>query len=295
MSQLPFSFGYSFFARVIIPGQLAAAGLFLLIGPFVVELWPSLDAADKLAGITSVVLFAGVLTWLCNTRIYWLYEGVCWPRALRERATRRLQARVSRAKKRLDALKHTPGLERDLNWRWLHRFPIGTDGARTATLATELGNILEAAVTYPLRVYGMSPQFYWPRIWLSMDTEVRTTIDGIFSNLDLTVQSSAILLLVAALYVLAAAVQLGWTSATSEPIAYLQAPQILVVSGAVAAFLSRYLYSMSLDLACEVADYHAALFDLYRHKIKHMTEGVEESEKELWHTTWLRLRHQKVE
>lgn len=295
MRELPFSFGYSFFARVILPGQLATASFLFLIGPAVQQLWPSLDAADKLAGLISLVLFAGILTWISDSRIYWLYEGISWPRRLRLLATKRLQSRVMAARNQADALKSTDRLGYAVIWDWLRRFPIESDGIPKATRATELGNILAAAESYPKTRYGMTSEFYWYRIWLSIDAQARGTIERNASKLDGTVYLSAILLCTASLYLGTAAFQFVWTLATSERIAFLQGPELLMLLGALAGLACRWMYKLSLDLAREKAEFYAALFDLYRGSIKHMTAEVPQSERDLWDKTWRYLRYQQIE
>lgn len=294
MKELPFGFGYPFFARVILPGQLGAASLLFLFGPLLQRMWPSLDGTDKLALLGSAVLFVGMLAWILDTRIYWLYEGISWPRRIREAAKRRLQRRVTLAMQEAEVLSTTDDLAYAVVWDWLRRFPIGSDGIPRATRATELGNILAAAESYPRSRYGMTSHFYWHRIWLSMDEQARSTIDRNASRLDGTLYLSFVLLCSSCLYLIAAAIQLILSFSAHATLPSIQSPEPLMIAGVLAALFSRVTYRWSLDLAGEKGEYYKSIFDVYRGKVTHMTAEITDSEKELWEKTWRYLRYQQI-
>lgn len=295
MKELPFAFGYSFFVRVVLPGELGTVFLVFLLWPLARSLWPSLDSADKFAGLIALVLLIGVLTWLLDGPIYWLYEGLSWPARLRGTARRRLQKRVSRALERAETLKKTDYVAYSTLWHWLRGFPIGEDGIPIVTSATELGNVLAAAESYPKSRYGMSSQFYWYRIWLSLDEGARTTIDQDASKLDGMIYLSFVLLCTSCLYFMASAVQLVSAALAAQTIPYLQDPRLLTLGAVLAALGSHSTYKISLPLARSKGEHYKSIFDLYRANVEAMTRDVSESEKQQWDKTWRYLQYQQIQ
>jgi hypothetical protein len=54
-----------------------------------------------------------------------------------------------------------------------------------------IGNIIDEYEAYPLSRYGMDSAFYWPRLWLIIDKDVRNEIDGEWAVVDAAVYTAA--------------------------------------------------------------------------------------------------------
>src|SRR5262249_35103697 len=61
----------------------------------------------------------------------------------------------------------------------LNEFPINKETALpTVFCPTRLGNIIYAYEQYPLLKYGLDAVFFWPRLWLAVDKDLREEIDN---------------------------------------------------------------------------------------------------------------------
>lgn len=291
MTNLPFSFGYTFFARVLLPGGAGSSALIFLLRPLVRRILPCMDTIQILATVTGLVLSVGMLVSLAHNHIYQLYQGVLCPRTLRGYARRRLERRVAKALEACKTLRQTDAEQYARLRNWLRDFPVSDDGTPSVTSPTELGNILASAWTYPFSRYGMSAYFYWYRIWLTVDEDTRTQVDNDAANLDAAVLTSCVCLLTSGVYLIAAGLLLTWQGSAVAAAAYLESPGALTAAAVVALACAYVTYRISLPLARSRTEYFKSLFDVFRCNIESITTEVSEPEKERWEKTWRRLQH----
>jgi hypothetical protein len=159
------------FMRVILPGLLATAVFY----PAVARILALLDTNQawvRIAAYIALVLLLGALISTTNSEIYKIYEGrILWPSRLFERARQRQQSRVDRLWKSAESA--TDQALYDELWYQLRVYPINEEGRPEATHPTRIGNILAGYEQYPNNRYGMDSMFYWPRMWLQIDKDIR--------------------------------------------------------------------------------------------------------------------------
>lgn len=193
--KLPISFGNRLFLRMLIPGTILALGLF----PGIAEILPLLNVDLSSAILFStIVIGAGWFITLIDLPIYMLLEGRrFWPRWLfrwRVQAKQKWVVTTLEKAKRLSEKNDRAGaVELELR---AYQFPIGegryppTSGLPTAVMPTELGNVIYGYETYPTVKYGADGIFFWNRLWLLLDDNLRKTIDEQQSFADSAVYAS---------------------------------------------------------------------------------------------------------
>lgn len=278
MTDFSFSFGYTFFSRVVPPGALGTVALLFLAWPFAQTRLDSLDTTVTITLVAVLVLSIGFQAMLLDSVIYDLYGGSrYWPARVRRWAERRLQQRLDRAadKRCLDPAQSAE---------------TGLDAKPSISRPTELGNILLAMQSYPRARYGMPSSFYWYRIWLTVDESTRRRVDNDAATLDGTVYSSFVLACATLLHLGALSMQLLCSVLRHAPLNCIQQPWSLFFGAVVSGLASLLLYKLSLRLAHTRAEYFKSLFDLFRSNIESMTTDVSESEKQKWEATWKNLQ-----
>jgi hypothetical protein len=160
----------------------------------------------------------------------------------------------------------------------LRNFRVDDKGNHSARFPTRLGNLIDAYEHYPERVYGMESVFYWPRLWLRLDKDLKEDIDGRQALADSTVYVSfacffnaAVWLVFTLLYVLNALV-LRWNGGpllTSRHTLFEHLPRwwalLLIMSGfLLAGFL---VYWTSLRLHAQFGEIFKSVFDVFHDEI----------------------------
>src|SRR5262249_2356964 len=72
-------------------------------------------------------------------------------------------------------------------------YPINKDGEAYVQYPTRLGNIIESFENYPNVKYGLDSVFYWYRLWVVLDKDLREEIDSAQAVVDSTVYISFVL------------------------------------------------------------------------------------------------------
>jgi hypothetical protein len=101
-------------------------------------------------------------------------------------------------------------------------FPMGGDGEYEVQFPSRLGNLLSAYEAYPTRVYGMDSVFYWYRLWLKQDKDLREEIDNQQAVADSAVYTSFSLFLTGIVWLFYA------LFATTQSLFQLYYPQIFL-------------------------------------------------------------------
>jgi len=185
--KLPFDLGVKFIFRLVAPGFVLALGLYPLLAGL-------RDASGVTVPIEYMfignILVAGWLMILLDQPIYMLFEGRrFWPNWLwrifhyfeqqrlnellrNEDEAYKLSNSAEGPKKRLFTKRNLEA------WVQIRAFPIDEEqGKYEARYPTRLGNLLTAYETYPDIRYGLDGVFYWSRIWLRLDKDLREELD----------------------------------------------------------------------------------------------------------------------
>ncbi|MCP4698372.1 MAG: hypothetical protein GY862_16190 [Gammaproteobacteria bacterium] len=272
--KLPFAFNLKLVFRLLLPGFVVALGLYPLLHSLLGVLNIDL-AAESLLFIAA--LLCGWLFVVLDMQIYMAFEGRRYWFPLFRRLSVWLELR--RLKSLLRDLEN-PRHAREASVE-LRRFPMNAAGEFYVPCPTRIGNLITAYEDYPQRVYGMDGVFYWYRLWLLLDNDLREELDNQQALADSTLYT-AVALKICGLamlgYGLAVYLDLDWQR-SSLP----DAPVLLFFAGA--AFLASYLlYRLSLHLHAAYGESFKALFDVHRDKLDPQVDaavaGVAEREKD---------------
>lgn len=178
--KLPFTLGIKFVFRIVLPGFVLALGL-LPVSRTALEFGGGGVVSLEYLFILETLVF-GWLFVMLDMPIYMLFEGRrYWPGFVR-------RFFISRERERLDGLERDERVYAARGDRQRVReagaearhFPLNAETGRSeATFPTRLGNLLTAFEDYPRRVYGMDSIFYWPRLWVKVDKDLREEIDNV--------------------------------------------------------------------------------------------------------------------
>ena len=250
--KMPFNLGARFVLRLVIPSIILAMAL-----------WPLAKAVRKFADsnlsnellLGAIAAAVGFAFLLLDMPIYMLLEGRrYWPPRLRgwgvAREAARLAILVARSQAATDrAIK----IEFDLRTR---EFPIAAKtGIPHAAFPTRLGNLLASFETYPTVKYGLDGVFFWARLWVAIDKDLREELDSAQALVDGAIYASASL---------AGAASVALVNA-------IVAPQenkwfwLAAVAGALP--LSRLCYLAALPRYVQYGELFAATFDQHRAKL----------------------------
>lgn len=262
--KLPFTLGIKFVFRIILPGFVIALAL-LPVSRTALRFDDSVISLEYLF-VFETLLF-GWLFVLFDMPVYMLFEGRrFWPGPVRIFFTRREQKRLDGLLRDVRAYRESGDVHRygetSVEAR---RFPIDAEtGKFEARFPTRLGNLLAAFEEYSLRVYGMDTPFYWPRIWVKLDKDLREEIDNMQALADSALYTVAALYasgLIASAY---AILQLaGFTRIHFLP---LRPFDLLLPLGCFA--LGYLIYRFSLHTHAQFGETFKTIFDQFRHEAK---------------------------
>jgi hypothetical protein len=259
--KLPFEFGSKFILRLLLPGvTLGAASLPLALASRGAL---GLKGIDDVTAFAATALLFGWLILLADMPIYMLFEGRrYWPRRLWDWGIRRESERLKRISERADDRERHDRVEYQI--MRVDDFPLTNAGNFEALYPTRLGNLLTSYERYPDRKYGMDGVFFWYRIWLSIDKDLRDELDGAQAIADGALYLAFALVLSTALLVIYAVVSV--TVPTLLPHLNLSAATLLI-GALVSALLSWCVYRSSLHAQRQYGQLFKALFDQHRNKV----------------------------
>jgi len=264
--KLPLSFGNRLFLRLLIPGTVAALGLLPVL------LW--LDqylgtniGAFVVFGVSTLAM--GWLFSLFDMSIYMLFEGRrFWPSWLRKRRTRRQQARVDDWLRRATELDELGDRTGAIEYRVrAYRYPIGggahppTSGVPAAMMPTELGNVIYGYETYSTVKYGMDGMFFWDRIWVISDSNLRSSFDEEQALCDSAIYSCFASLLNFVLFALYGLMEVSFLN----PVHWNYSTYLALAL--VSLFFSFVMYRAAITANAQFGEKLKALFDVYVDKV----------------------------
>ncbi len=260
--KLPFSFNLKFVFRLLFPGFVVSLALFPAIRAICDNLYITIQSEYL---ITLNTLIAGWFFTVLDMHIYMALEGRrYWPNWLRKLFLRSEEKRLERYWEEYNKAKETDNrikyVEISIE---LRRFPLNASGERIATYPTKLGNLLLAYEEYPLRVYGMDSVFYWYRIWMTIDEDLREHIDTQQALADSSVYMTVALIFTGLILISYGLLQqMGITLIEPFPTS-----KLLLLSGVISMGLSWLLYQISLHLHASFGELYKSMFDMHRDKV----------------------------
>jgi hypothetical protein len=192
--KLPFEFGVRLFFRLIVPGIFVTVGLY----PLLLTLLQLMNWTSYIGyAVVLLVLLSGWLLVVCDAWIYMIFEGRrLWPTWLWKWSLSRERRRLKNLCERIAGFEQLQQPDprsdrRNLEDRVDQRnFPLNEDNEYFAEFPTRIGNLISAYEGHSLRVYGMSSVFYWNRLWLHIDKDLREEVDNRQALSDSTLYSA---------------------------------------------------------------------------------------------------------
>jgi hypothetical protein len=263
---LKFLFGFAtkFLFRMILPGALLAAALM-----------PALGAGTALLAVpwrpeylyVGAAIILGWIVLLADMPIYMLFEGRrFWPRTVHRWARKREAARLEKHLRLSAELMAGPNpeplkaLEHDIE---IGHFPLDEKQQPEAQWPTRLGNLVMAFEQYPELKYGLDSVFFWHRIWISLDKDLRAELDDQQAVVDSALYVTLGLIVSGLLCLAYALVE----AASPDALPMLPDWWILVVLSAASWLAARLIYRVSLYAQAQYGELFKAVFDQFRMKL----------------------------
>src|SRR5258707_794247 len=267
--KLPFEFGTKLIFRLVFPGAILAAAL----APAVHGVLHALNIWIKIEYLLPFEAIAwGWIIVLCDMRIYMLFEGRrYWPHRLR-------QLLVECQKRRLAALRNIIDAPTAARRRYLEAcveyelYPIDESGEAHVVYPTRLGNIIEAFETYPKVKYGLDSVFYWYRLWIVLDKDLREEIDIAQALVDSALYIAFVLY--ASGLVMFVYAGIGFTTTIRLP--YVPSPNALLALGVACFAIGFSIYRLSLPAHAQFGELYKSVFDQFRSRLVFVDDVLNE-------------------
>jgi hypothetical protein len=259
--KLPFDFGVKLFFRLLLPGFFLTLGF----SPILLTMLDQVGWSGRyeIAFIVSIMLMGWVLIVL-DMPIYMLLEGRrLWPNFLWSFFFSLEKKRLKRIKERLRKLEHIDRkkyLEASVE---LRKFPINAEGEFDVIYPTRLGNLITAFETYPDTRYGMDGVFYWNRIWLELDKDLREEIDSHQALADSAVYTTFALSVTGLLWFIYASL----TEFGISLVKHLPATSISWLISSTSFLVAFAMYRVSIHTNGQFGELFKSVFDTKQKKI----------------------------
>jgi hypothetical protein len=279
--KLPLEFATKFVFRLLLPGAALAAAMV----PLVHWVMQKCGVGVKVEYLFPFEVIAwGWLITVGDMSIYMLFEGRrYWPPFLRrwmlaheEKRLATLEKERERYVRSRDSAGDSPIAPETLR-RYLEameeyrRFPRDADGNFLVRYPTRLGNLIASYEEYPTVSYGIDVVFYWYRLWVVLDKDLREELDNAQAFVDGTVYVPCVLLISSLMMFFYAGIELVGQFvpliAVAINIPYVPSTQILAMLGVACIASSWCLYRFSLHAHAHYGDLFRAVFDQYRAKL----------------------------
>lgn len=140
---------------------------------------------------------------------------------------------------------------------------MNKNGEYEVKLPTRLGNLLSAYEGYSERVYGMNSVFYWHRIWLTLDEDLRNEIDTQQALVDSTIYVSTALICSGMLCFFYSVLNILGMQFDI----YLPNPKVLALIGLSLFIVSYLIYRLSLYSHAQFGEIFKSVFDKFKDNI----------------------------
>jgi hypothetical protein len=272
--KLPFEFGVKLIFRMIFPGAILAAALV----PGAHAILHALGVWIRFEYLFPIEVIAwGWAIVIADMPIYMLFEGRrYWPSLIRNMLMSFQQRRLNR----LSPIVLNPPPSNTDRRRFLEAsveyalYPINENGAAYVTCPTRLGNIIGSFEAYPSVKYGLDSVFYWYRLWVVLDKDLREEIDSSQAVVDSAVYISFVFYMSAIIMFIYAAIEgtthlhwpyLQWLPSIVLP--YVPPPGVLCVMAAACLLIGFSVYRLSLSAHAKFGELFKSVFDQYRSKL----------------------------
>jgi hypothetical protein len=262
--KLPFEFNIKLIFRLIFPGAILAAA----IVPAIYAILQASGIGIRLEYLYPLeVIACGWAVIVSDMHIYMLFEGRrYWPDWIR----RLFVSFQKRRLRKLSTLLEKPSIDRR---RFLEAgveyslYPVDEGGDAYVSHPTRLGNVIDAFETYPMVKYGLDSVFYWFRLWVVLDKDLREEIDMAQSIADSAVYITFVLYLSGLIMLAYACFALtpDWLHRVQLP--FLPGPLETTAIGITCFIIGFLIYRLSLPAHVQFGELFKSIFDQYRSKL----------------------------
>ena len=222
ISDIPISFGQSFFIKSFFPASLGTILYGITFYPFLKNtFWFALDFENKLVIWIVISLFVGIILNTIDIYIYQFYEGIrFWPKTLKcyfyqkhelklnkiETELDEISAKIIKKESSLDNSNDTDKSKFQCDLRELHEkksklwadlrlYPYNPDKRykRYPEYPTDFGNVLTEYEQYSERQYGMHMMVFWQHLWYTISKEIKDDLELRSAKADFIVYVSFLL------------------------------------------------------------------------------------------------------
>jgi hypothetical protein len=260
--KLPFEFGIKLIFRLVLPGAILAAAFAPLVHWWLhlLGIWIKIE----------YLFWFEALGWgwavvISDMQIYMLFEGRrYWPDSLRQFFMHCQERRLTALHAVVVPLRSNPDPpRRDLELAVKYsEYPVNDDGEARVESPTRLGNIIEAYESYPNTKYGLDSVFYWYRLWVVLDKDLREEIDTAQALVDSTIYLAFAFYLSGVMMFI-----YGFIELATHVFPYVPAPHLLFISGVFCFVIGFSVYRVSLEAHNKFGELFKSLFDQYRSKL----------------------------
>lgn len=270
--KLPFDLGIKLIFRLLIPGLLLTLGLYPILATI-------RDRTSWSISIEYLLIFSVVLTgWLVVTLdqpIYMFLEGRrFWLPPIRRMflwfERKRLERILQTDGKFYHLSEITTGTKRQNYYqRYLEAsvqgryFPLNSNGQPEAKFPTRLGNLIDSYESYPDSRYGIDAVFYWYRLSLKLDKDLREEIDTRQAMADSSVYG-CVALFISGLFWFAYALT---TKFAPPVIGHISKDWVWWITAAFFLF-SFLLYRAALYSQAQYGEFFKSIFDVFEKQIE---------------------------
>jgi hypothetical protein len=274
--KIPVGFGTKFFFRVFMPGSILALALYPL---FLCVVSFSSVNVEFVVYFSATTLVCGTIVFMLDSLIYIGFEGRrFWPNwmfsyfvKLQRRTLYKLHTSMRSNNAKRNSLKESK-LSKANAFRAalesateIAKFPLDEVSLRpTAAWPTRVGNLIASYEQYPSLKYGLDAVFFWPRLWVSLNKELREEIDEQQAQSDGLLYSSFSFLIAALLFAL-----YGLLSALDLAVTSLSTKSVCVVAVIFCLVMSRCAYLVALSNLERFGDIFRATFDQHKGLLKY--------------------------
>ncbi|HEY9206744.1 MAG TPA: hypothetical protein VIO58_12585 [Candidatus Methanoperedens sp.] len=308
ISDVPTSFGLSFFIRTFFPTSIAIILYGIAFYPFIkTTFWFALAFENKILVWILLSLLIGILLNLLDIYIYQFYEGLrFWPKQLKDYFLNKQEVKFKKIDNELkniydiidekekllktsddDSVKNKLDVElRELHekavglWAEIRKYPFKKEydsySRRYAEYPTEFGNVLAEYEQYSERQYGMHMMVFWQHIWFILPKDIKDDLELRSAKADFSVYISFLLLT----YIFIGTIGFAFWSNILGIISFF--------SSTVFCYIS---YKMAIQEHKTYGRYIKAIFDLYRFDLADKLDIVMSKNPIEENKSWTKLRH----
>jgi hypothetical protein len=273
--KFPFDFNITLIFRLVFPGiVLATAAMPALMG---LVGWLGIKQATEIYVLPVAAVIFGWLIVLGDQPIYMFLEGrgfapgwlLEWMRGRQAKRLAKLHAKY--LKLRAEGKKE---LANEVDIKRLD-YPVGKDGEFYARMPTRLGNLLYSYETYSNTAYKIDSIFYWYRLWVVLDKDLRSELTETQAIADSAVYvcfASYVGMVIVLLYTVggfvAQIVHRTWFNLPDLPSPF---GTVLIALGLL--LLGLFLNWLALFYQRGYGEFYKSLFDQFRDKLA-FADGV---------------------